>query len=253
MSLKERPILFSGPMVQAILAGQKTQTRRIVKPQPEVMYDYPSQPELIEFLHPKTSGTYSRESFAKTCKYGMKEDRLWVREKWRLGEAYVDTRLKEWNYPKDLAEHVHFAADDAAIGILMYGQYRPSIHMPRWASRITLEVTGVRVERLQDISGKDCAAEGCKPDWDRFNDVTECVEGWEEPEDYIEECENECDWVNYGRRLVESNEHKEWRSDRENYALRLAYQTLWESINGEGSWAANPWVWVIEFKKLEAA
>jgi hypothetical protein len=77
------------------------------------------------------------------------------------------------------------------------------------------------------------------------------MEGWEEPEAFIEECEEECDWVNYGRKLVQSSKHREWERDRTSYALRLAYRALWDSVNGKAHpWESNCWVWVVEFQQI---
>ena len=172
---KERPILFSAPMVRALLAGTKTQTRRVVK-----------VPKRMEGV---TSPAGALVDF--DCPYGRPGDRLWVRETFSY-----DAKL-------------HFRGDRGpcwywADGNPEYGDWtkpRPSIHMPRWASRITLEITGVRVERLQSISEEDALAEGATLHKDKDPDYG--YAGW--------------------------------------------YRALWESINGPDSWAANPFVWVIEF------
>lgn len=198
--MKERPILFSAPMVRAILAGTKTQTRRAwpVQPPPGVR---------IGWVPGKT----------RAGRYGKPGDRLWVRETWYCD----DYRVQRGPYIKPDDMNVDEAQRD---GTLVYRAssgdrpyeaeqpiWRPSIHMPRWASRITLEVTAVRVERLQNISEPDAQAEGIVPQGDG---------GWAL-----------ADTTHYSSTAVSS------------------YCSLWESINGPGSWGANPWVWVVEFKR----
>lgn len=177
--MKERPIIFSAPMVRAILSGAKTQTRRVVKP-----------------IHMATVGAEQFPILA-ICPYGRPGDRLWVRETWKHiegGAIYdasggtIDAFDPETIYRADRPNR--------------YGPWMSPIHMPRWASRITLEITDVRVERLQDISEDDAYAEGVK------------------------------------------------HSEHGGITARDGFQRLWESINGAGSWDTNPWVWVIEFKKL---
>ncbi|WP_165856768.1 hypothetical protein [Marinobacter sp. JSM 1782161] len=200
--VKERPILMNGEMVRAVLEGRKTQTRRILKPQPWEEYGSllgPSMyaPTVIDqhgCEHPglEVYGAYTEDGeFAVKCPYGKPGDRLWVREAFR--SRRVD------NLPGDVA----YRADHPGAKTVpnSYGHsWKPSIHMPRWASRITLEITDVRVERLQDITESDCDAEGLAP----FE--------------------------------MEMIPH---------------FKLLWESINGAGSWDANPWVWVIEFRRVE--
>ena len=141
--MKERPILFSAPMVRALLAGTKTQTRRIVKARDLEWMD----------VH---QGLREPDN-AERCPYGQPGgDRLYVRETWAAPHAY--DHLPPRLIPQDA--RIHYAATEDRGGLL----WRPSIHMPRWASRITLEVTGVRVERLQDISEADAIAEGVYTD-----------------------------------------------------------------------------------------
>ncbi len=166
--MKERPIMFTGPMVRAILDGRKTQTRRVIRPQPRWVGD-PGIPFRTEDADPK--GIIQ-------CPYGKPGDQLWVRETWAPNEGDV------------LAGKAFYRADNNTI----VERWRPSIHMPRWASRITLEITKVRVERLQDISEEDAKAEGS--------------------------------------------------------AYRTEFRDIWRSIYGDGSWAHNPWVWVIEFRRI---
>ena len=151
--MKEKPILFSGPMIRAILANTKTQTRRIFKPD-RMTWDangrYTTYAMRGGELSTTGSGPFKPSSWLHYCPYGQPGDRLWVRESF----ARVPTACG--------SEDIVFAADyqdgsDRAAGV----RYTPSIHMPRAVSRITLEITGVRVERLQDISRGDAMAEGC--------------------------------------------------------------------------------------------
>ena len=151
--MKEKPILFSGPMIRAILANTKTQMRRIFKPD-RMTWDangrYTTYAMRGGELSTTGSGPFKPSSWLHYCPYGQPGDRLWVRESF----ARVPTACG--------SEDIVFAADyqdgsDRAAGV----RYTPSIHMPRAVSRITLEITGVRVERLQDISRGDAMAEGC--------------------------------------------------------------------------------------------
>jgi hypothetical protein len=204
----ERPILFSAPMVRAILDGSKTQTRRVVKPQP--IYDgrFAGNWKIVG-KNGHEAATCS-PLVGELCPHGRQDDRLWVRENFRpiypQDPTYNGGRPIEYDYA---ATYQHGNRLGDYIGIKK--RWKPSIHMPRAASRITLEVTGVRVERLQDISEDDALAEGCSS--------TAIVH--EDGEDYTGHYASE------------------------------EYQDLWESINGPGSWEANPWVWVVEFKRLD--
>lgn len=215
--MKERPILFNGPMVRAILDGTKTQTRRVMKHQPAKGWAFESPPVFgrITSPHPKKGrfgvlirrgvGTDFPETDLIPCPYGQPGDRLWVREAWRtVAEADAIP-------PRDMDEAFRLWFEVEAPHQPGAGKYRPPMFMPRWASRITLEITRVRVERLQDIREGDAIAEGC----------TSTVMVNEDGEDYT------------GHYATEE------------------YQDLWESINGPGSWGQNPWMWVIEFKRVE--
>ena len=207
----DRPILFSDQMVRAILGGLKTQTRR-------------------------------RVNNALRCRYGERGDRLWVREAWRVGawnqdrgQVAVDYRAdgfarREWLQPPDDHDGEIFnrlwqqSTDDA---IKAYGdldtytwepgtspcRWRPSIHMPRWASRITMAITDVRMESLQDISEADARAEGAP--------ATDGVP------------------LREGALPTEG-------------IYRSGFQALWDSINGPGAWISNPRVWVISFSLVAA-
>jgi len=198
--MTERPILFNGPMVRAILDGRKTQTRRVVKPQPK------GTPELGGFGRLWFDGRDDMQ-----CPYGVRGDRLWVREAWKSNSTFNDQP------PRDIPPgcRVFYLADpsyspDAA-------RYRHARFMPRWASRITLEVTGVRVERLQEISEEDADAEGFGGDF---------------PHAVMPELFPDAD-------------------EAGQLSIPQCYRILWESINGEGSWEANPWVWAITFRRLD--
>lgn len=250
--MKERPILFSGAMVRALLAGTKTQTRRVVKPQPE-RRNIEQIGNMLGFKKRQGDGFWlwpnARERILAECPYGQPGDRLWVRETWQVARETLDYEtggeydVFEW--PDELGDPRLHLNGDARFGMkagLFYvadGEHknpsvfynltgidnktilrpreitwRPSIHMPRWASRITLEVTSVRVERLQDISIEDAKAEGA----------------WGPDASVVEKVAN-----HFGIHHFDTNP-------------RLAYQMLWEQINGPGSWDANPWVWVVEFR-----
>ena len=213
--MKERPILFSAPMVRAILDGRKTVTRRIVKPVGNddafVLLDHGKGFWPYRSDDGESSITADGNETPHSCPYGRSGDRLWVREAFH---GY------HWDKPRAV-----YRADGerqrvrTQIESYEVGRWTPSIHMPRWASRITLEIVSVRVERLQDISYEDALAEGVLD----FRQLIapECQQG---------ETADEC-----ARRLC-------WP--------QRSYRQLWESINGEGSWAKNPWVWVIEFRRI---
>jgi hypothetical protein len=239
--MKERPILFSAPMVRALLAGTKTQTRRV-----SGLDVINAEPDRFEFLG-LTSGPgephyafHDKRSGAQTlvrCRSGKPGDRLWVREAFcpicPQDPSYNGGRPIAYDYR---ATYTHGDRLGDVLGIKK--RWTPSIHMPRWASRITLGITGVRVERLQAISEKDAAAEGCErldseryePDWSlcptcggtrlytAFNPAT----GGALPDTDCAKCDT--------------------------YAKRFRH--LWERIKGAESWAANPYVWVVEFKRI---
>ncbi|MDF8362243.1 hypothetical protein, partial [Achromobacter anxifer] len=205
--MRERPILFSGPMVRALLAGSKTQTRRVVK---EPISGWLNNANGSHKVLDGQVFNYSFDQHLGDCPYGQPGDRLWVKEsfwgcdapgwgdqpcvvyddEWH-GKEYRPTAVRPW--------------------ARKFGRI-PSIHMPRDCSRITLEITGVRVERLQDISGADCWAEG------------------------IDECDGLLDEVDICR--LAKTMGRTFEDPQPTYAA------LWESINGAGSWAINPWVWV---------
>ena len=205
--MKERPILFSGPMVRALLDGSKTQTRRVMKPQ----LIYGTVAGLFNSWYlPRSEGggtlyPNGKEKILGTCPYGQPGDRLWVREAWRAELTWDTTKPSE--IPNEAA--LWYEADDQqrnnGRGTKFKGKLRPSIHMPRAASRITLEIARVRVERLRACNEVDAIAEGAP-------------------------------WAACG--APQEGSHK------------AGFAQLWEQINGHGSLEANPWVWVIEFRRL---
>jgi hypothetical protein len=211
--MAERPILFSASMVQALLAGRKTQTRRAVKPQPCDEWSpvvEPYNPTVIirgeEMPGAEVFGA-SDDREGRVCPYGRPGDRLWVRESFApltVGYAYAADPI--WN-----------AAPD--------GRWRPSIHMPRVASRITLEITEVRVERLQSISESDAIAEGCTYTDFGLNRWHRPQPGWK------------CGDTPTG--------HEQCM-----HSAVYAYASLWDEINGAGAWNTNPWTWAVSFRIL---
>lgn len=201
--MRERPILFSGPMVRAILDGKKTQTRRVISP-----------------VQPRADGLWpAGRDPVPDCPFGRVGDRLWVRETWRpcmeAWRSYVE-------YKAGGPELDNLDRDDLLtvkkLALRFPGAkkerkseaWHPSLHMPRWASRLVLEVTGVRVERLQEISEEDAQAEGLRP--------------------------------------LRVDPALGWGDDLD-VPARTKFSILWDKLNGKRTpWASNPWVWVVEFK-----
>ena len=210
--LKERPILFSGPMVRAILDGRKTQTRRIVK---DLIFDPEHDlPCMITEDGPLAFPERFYDGSIK-CPHGAVGDYLWVREAWA---PLVVGNENDYIYRADHHKGLEKRDGDQ--------KWKPSIHMPRIACRLMLQITGVRVERLNDISGDDAVSEGIEAE---VADQTMCFRNYLDEQDWF---------VHWG-------DGKDWRD-----AAKESYQSLWELINGPGSWAANPWVWVVEFRKI---
>lgn len=193
--MRERPILMTSENAQKCYEGTKMQTRRIVKPRNGSTADYAG----VDY----------------PCPYGVAGDRLWVRENGWERPARTSKMLRDG---ADTWERFYFDAlldSGEAEELKGYGfKRRPSIHMPRWACRTVLEITDVRVERLQEINLEDCQSEGVR--CESYTGPPYCT----------------------------------WCSGHEAPCHRDAYKTLWESINGVGSWALNPWVWVITFQKV---
>lgn len=200
--MKERPINLKAWEVRAIREGRKTQFRRIFK------FRETNQP-------PSCPDKFNPRAVTQPCPYGAPGDRLWVREAWATSAALDDRRPADAEKPgRGYGWPVWYAAGGGEVtwrgateggpSFTTRGKGRPSIHMPRWASRFDLELVSRRVERLVEISEEDAVAEGIDPDW-----------------------------VNTA-------------AGRD--GLVPVYARLWQSINGPGSWAENPWVWVVEFR-----
>lgn len=216
MQSTERPILFSAPMVRGLLDGTKTQTRRVMRHQPQPVVVHGIGP-MLGIKKPRGKDRWlwpnARDEVLASCPHGRPGDRLWVRE------SFDFLPVGGPDEPQ-ACEIVYWATGSSEprecphdYNPMIYGRekVRPSIHMPRWASRITLEITGVRIERLQRISAADAIAEGVNVHPDHRGKPSTSI-----------------------------------------YSPVQAYRDLWERINGPDSWDENPWVWVIEFRRLEA-
>ena len=234
---KERPILMSGAMVRAVLDGSKTQTRRIVKQldprEGAVTTGGNGQP---------MAACWAYGGPVIPCPYGVPGEHLWVRATWYRH----DDRVQSGPYFEvdGAREILAYRADGERPYEAEQPVWRPSIHMPRWASRILLEIASVRVERLNDCSEADAKAEGVMQ-LDADNNPrpeARTKDGWQ----LCPTCAGTGlrttlgagGGVNFDVDCSDCDTH-----------LKL-YRHLWEAINGAGSWAANPWVWVIEFKQV---
>lgn len=239
--MKERPFKLYEHEVQAILAGNQTQTRRVVKMTDSGAWDFK------DLCWPKSGflkhqlekfGSLFRADKSRwiapdkpfhgfsVCPYGQIGDQLWVRETWQPWRR-TNVEYDEWE-PLPVgrfeeADSIEYRATSDSLG-----PWKPSIHMPRKASRIQLGITNIRVERLQDISRQDAIAEGIRHSGLTINGISEGDHFY----DYLMKTEDMCEW----------------------FTNPIAsFQSLWHSINGPDSWTANPWVWVIEFKRVECS
>lgn len=229
--MKERPILFSGEMVRTILEGHKTQTRRVVKFQPlheglnfgwsglEAGHYCTDHPEHGWVLRARRGdGCWEDKTKRIFCPYGNIGDRLWVREAWQLlmpCTVSFGSGEDDWDWESEESDAIYSSKPE--IGTLCYkaddpnscNWWHPSIHMPRWASRITLEITNIRVERVNHITNEDAIAEGVWPPGEPYYDGI-----GDTPRD--------------------------------------SYRVLWDFLNAKRgySWDSNPWVWVLEFRKV---
>ena len=205
--MAEHPIIFSTEMVRAILDGRKTQTRRIIRPQP-IVFDKAGQPDYAIMTDPK--------------KKWLVGDRLWVREAW----CYA--KMSGYDARDDGGE-IWYRATDSGV---CEGPWKPSIHMFRKYARIFLEITNIRVERVQDISEEDAEAEGITDDELSYTCLYDCAN-------------RSCDKID-GKTLCDIYHTEEdcWQTE--------AFGMLWDSLNAKRGygWDKNPWVWVIEFKRV---
>lgn len=234
--IKERPILFSAPMVRAILSGQKTVTRRTLKVQPRIDASGNFCVGRSNYGQDIYGKPVTKHFVSSDCPYGQPGDRLWVRETFALlgnedgccidwqdnlikGDERSAARIYRASCPpgdyglNQIPAKADWKPDTEAMEY--DGAWRPSIHMPRWASRILLEITDVRVERLQDISEDQAKAEGVR----LYTDHAELGDWW-----HVEGIET-------------------YSADP-----RKSFELLWTSVGGD--WNANPWVWVVEFKRV---
>ncbi|MED5757828.1 hypothetical protein VZ191_05530 [Enterobacter roggenkampii] len=221
--MAERGMIFNAEMVRAILDGRKTQTRRIMKVQPVLNGNFYEVFGAGWSKGIKSVPAVPGHSLSTKCPFGTVGDRIWVREAFRVMGCATDVARLMYK----ASERNSFTESTRTVPVASCTKqpsqkWTPSIHMPRWASRITLEITDVRVERLNSIIEDDAAAEGVgSAIWFAATGV---------PED---------EWSSLG-------EHGAERASHIN-----TFATLWESIYGAESWQANPWVWVIEFRRVE--
>ncbi|MHB1956378.1 MAG: hypothetical protein ACYCOU_21830 [Sulfobacillus sp.] len=237
--MTEKPIIFSAPMVRAILEGRKSQTRRIVKPAPylqEISGTYGGRMLCFPDRARKGHGLIwpnAREAIIAQCPHGTIGDRLWVRETWRpdppchsswastefygCRDAALSLIPKEYRNPT----HCLFSASCAYRDTI---SWRSPIYMPRWASRLLLEITDVRVQRVQEISEEDAIAEGAR----RFKDLPRT------------RAYQSCEWS------------METPSNRDQClgCAKYAFGNYWNSLHGEVSWDANPYVFAISFRRI---
>jgi hypothetical protein len=244
--VKEHPILFSSPIIRAILESRKSQTRRIIKPQPELsesvgfVWKGRAFGKAISGGEEGTRNNFIRSHIGKSpvCPYGVPGDKLWVKEAWRVGNTHDErTPNQIWEHLTEIGRgvtvlyeaggwrsiapvervEVKYEYDKPMPG--WAGRKRSSMFMPRLFSRITLEITDVRVQRLNEISDEDCIAEGIDYDKGTMH------------------CANYLD-------LKDDERIGRWLGPKGSYA------SLWEKINGKGSWDANPWLWCLSFRMI---
>jgi len=209
--MKETPILFSSEMVRAILDGRKSQTRRVMNPQPIDASNgtwYP-KPSSEKAKHYANENHFKKGVVIDFCPYGKPGDQLWVKETWRVAKCYDDLKPLELMLTQ---RQIEYSADEDWLLKEVRGKVRTALFMPKWASRITLEITDIRVERVQDISRKDAKLEGFLPS--------------------------------------EYNGMESWNGKVFGNA-QIAFEACWIDINGKKyPWSDNPWVWVVSFKRI---
>jgi hypothetical protein len=264
-AMTDRPILFSAEMVRAILDGRKTQTRRVMKVQP-----WPDALVTVEHYHPTVIDRHGdmqpgKEIFGAhwddgehglRCPYGAPGDKLWVRETCWAESTFDGDGVR---YPADhvwrIIENTQEASEawcklaryggDAALdNETNIGKRVPSIHMPRWASRITLRITDIRAQRPQDISEDDARAEGCEgrpfpgPWWQGYRDLGD-------GEMFHQQAVGETapDWMIEPKQMQPTP----WLDQ----SARDGFRSIWMCLHGPGAWEANPWVWVVAFERVK--
>jgi hypothetical protein len=248
--MSDKPILFSAPMVRALLDGCKTQTRRVLKPQPETfMIDDGEEcgvgtMQIDGENHTRVTlgGNRAGVVLSRPRLFSV-GDTLWVKETWRTDSRYDD--LAPRNLPKDIS--IGFDADyDYEPNDGYRGRVRQSIFMMHHMSRITLRITGVKVERLQDISEADAVAEGVLPLFTQHEKQT--VAG---PDPNKEYGRTNYLWHGHVGRTISRKKSDAWRHQYSSYpTAHGSYSSLWELINGQGSWDANPWVVAYAFEVI---
>jgi hypothetical protein len=256
--MTDRPILFSGEMVRAILKGRKTQTRRAIKPVPTfngggACHDADALQQ--DYVEPYWV-------FPETCKYGKPGDLLWVREtfcahwgtpphdapqSYRIVTGDKLPPIKQENgdlyqpTPSDIMTIWYEAEGNKPFHM----KWKPSIHMPRWASRITLRITDIRVERLHEITEADARAEGCEarpfpgPWWQGYRDLGD---GQLFQQQAVGETAP--DWMIEPKKMPPTP----WL-DR---SARDGFRSIWMGLHGPDAWEVNPWVWVISFERVKS-
>jgi hypothetical protein len=225
--MNEKPILFSADMVRAILNGRKTQTRRIIKSKYELSDFHTAHEigpgEVILWSNNGISKEFTKANYQPgegiKCPYGILGDTLWVRETYGLTPDYPDHVVA-----------LRYRADGHEYNDI---RWKPSIFMPRSASRISLLITDVRAERLQSITEEDAIAEGIE-DLYAGQGLSEGTHAWRK-------------YDVTKKQLKEPGGH--WNTVAD--SAIDSYKSLWNSINGPGAWDANPWVWVITFEKTD--
>ena len=222
--IKERPILFSAPMVRAILSGQKTVTRRVMKVQPVLNGGFWEVYGAGWGKGITSVPVMPGHSLSSNCPYGRIGERLWVREAWQADAQVNAIAPRELSHGEPIRYPADGASQQTGCSMITPGKTRPSIHMPRWVSRILLEITDVRVERLQDGEGET---------------VFESR--------YVAEGINR---IHHGDGDYAFHPFKEEPGPGNWTDPFDAWRELWVSINGADNWNANPWVWVVEFKRV---
>lgn len=243
----ERPILFSGPMIRALLSGAKTQTRRIIKPRPvgypwfwegDEIDPFPQWFDGYERGREPCGAATAEVNKPMRCPFGQPGDRLWVRETWRPVIERWSSYIEYAAGGPDLANSDRDRMTGLSKVALRFPGARadihseawhPSIHMPRWASRINLAITGIKVERVQDISEADILADGVRVPANAGGEPLLRLTGKHPPREFL----------------------KDPLACTVSDLLRAEWASLWCEINGRESWDANPWVWAISFKVVQ--